>query len=451
MSENPHLSLLPSVSPYSKGIFAWEMLSDKDQESLKIIETSLREKISFLRLFLEEVKQKPLLTYKDIGLIRDRIFWEDWSMSARVWWMSADNRLLDDFKTFCSHDYAQLRELPHGNRLYHECEDGVASANERFRQHKINEYTAVLACYENLLTILNGDTNTISQYSSSDVLRNFSEILERRFLTRKLEYLKKEGMLDENGVSVYAPFRLHLYLSDNLVLHWSAGAVLLMAMYNWAKNSITQGEFRGQAYSKVIKNPFYDAVGKMISERIVENGWIIDVHMEIFETEEAIIGCVSDTGAGFDLNKLKQALRELTKDEQRMSDFLRMWILSEETFAAMHEWEDDPRAFWKILSDLPSLIKMPRFSTFNDPKLQMFGMQHSWVWLWGIEVAAQAHLATTFITEQKNGWACMIMVIPKDPEKYRKTSETVSHASRTAVWDTLYRVPSHLKEKKKAA
>jgi len=73
-------------------------------------------------------------------------------------------------------------------------------------------------------------------------------------------------------------------------------------------------------------------------------------------------------------------------------------------------------------------------------------MKHSGIGLFWIEVAAQASFATTFITEQKDGGACMIMVIPKDPEKYRKDVGDNLHSVRERTGNLLFETPSHLKK-----
>lgn len=203
---------------------------------------------------------------------------------------------------------------------------------------------------------------------------------------------------------------------------------------------------RGRLYYDYVKDPFADAYAAMLEQRIQENGGCIDVHMEVFETPEAYIGCVSDTGAWFDLNSLKKALYELTKDEEQMTRMLRLGIISGEMIQNIKEWETDPRAYWKIISDLPSLLKMPRFSSANSKKLELVWMNHSWIGLFGIEVAARQHFATTFITEQRNGGACMIQVIPKNPDKYKNLLHGNPDSTRKKVADVLFQTPPHLKE-----
>lgn len=64
-----------------------------------------------------------------------------------------------------------------------------------------------------------------------------------------------------------------------------------------------------------------------------------------------------------------------------MTDLLRLGIISEQMLQNIKEWEYDPRAYGKLLSDLPSLLKVPRFSSANDKRLELVGMKHSGIGL----------------------------------------------------------------------
>lgn len=104
-----------------------------------------------------------------------------------------------------------------------------------------------------------------------------------------MKALKQKGCLDKDGNSVYDPFRLHVHVDSTLSLPGSIGSTLLISMYNWAKNSITTGEMRGSLYTQYLKDPVGIAYGDLLEKRIQENGGHVDVHMEVFETEEAYI------------------------------------------------------------------------------------------------------------------------------------------------------------------
>ena len=86
----------------------------------------------------------------------------------------------------------------------------------------------MLACYENVLSILTGEENLDTSYSAKELLTWFQEVLNRRFYmpetphslsgSKKHEALKSNGCLDKDGNSVYDPFRLHIHADPALSL-----------------------------------------------------------------------------------------------------------------------------------------------------------------------------------------------------------------------------------------
>lgn len=429
----------------SHGIFANENLSERDLDNIDITIQDLRTKIHGLSGFLEDFSESWDTSNNNISRLREKHNISSLSIETGIF-DNTNSKLFADIQLFLGHDWAQLAEFPRAIRV-----------NRDWNEEEIYEYyvlsnTAILACFENTLSIITGEETTETMYRPEVMLEWYKGVLGRRFWLedwnkseKRVEDLKKRGLLDKNNIPVYDPFRIHIHTTPWLQLPWSTGASLMMAMYNWGKNTITTGEMRGKLYSDYIKDPLANAYAELLEKRIKKNNGIIDVHMEVFETPEAYIWCVSDTGAGFDLNALKSALYELTMDEERMADMLRLGIISEEMIQNIHEWKTDPRAYGKILSDLPSLLKMPRFSSANSKKLAIVWMDHSWIGLYGIEVSARQHFATTFITELHDGGACMIQVIPKDPEKYKKILSTESaDSTRTKVGDILFKTPPHL-------